>query len=198
MLPPPFLEHVVPSCSPHECVAQAGVSKRAGGHEPPKFCQAPERLVSERRRHADPFPLPRPGIPEGGRPECPRFLQQRLKRMGNRERHVTECVSSLNALDACAVGSPLTLAPLVSAKPTATQQGVIDRIGRHVAACGTQPRRPAREALFELLKTRDWYDQESPSGSLLRVKVGCSEGRNHTDSHGTGVGPKRSGLLAAF
>ena len=159
MLPPPGLEHVVRLGSPRECIAQAGVLLRAEGGESSKFCQTPQRLVSERRRHADPFPLPR--IPEGGRPECPRYLQQRLKRMGNRERHLTECVSSLNVLDACAVGSLLTLTPPVSVKPTATQQAVIDRVGRHVAACGTQPQRPAREALFELLKARDWYDHEN-------------------------------------
>ena len=116
------------------------------------------------RRHGDPLPIFVPGSDQReplGR-DLPRYLRQRLGRARHREERVDGVLRALNELY---VGPPRPSdggrrAAAGRGPLTATQTSVRSRVGARVAECGDMPSLSQHEALFELLRSRDFYNLE--------------------------------------
>eukprot|EP00972_Heterocapsa_arctica_P004025 598035-Heterocapsa_arctica.AAC.1 len=104
-----------------------------------------------------------------------RYLRQRAARAACQHRRVREAVFSLNDLSERGTGSRRDPQHTPSVTPTASQSQVVSCLGRRVAQYPRDPeQRSDREALFALLKTHDFYDNQ-PHGlesyDPERVKV---------------------------
>ena len=124
--------------------------------------------------HGEPFPVPlaAPGDNFEKQAGRGRYLQQRARRRSSRERRVAESVRALNSLAATGAGGEMP--PLQPSAATAAHHSVRQRVGRLVVDAGARPNTSSHEALFELLRTSDFYSEEAHPREPLdmtRVKM---------------------------
>ena len=92
------------------------------------------------------------------RPGTAKYLRRRRRAARDREAFVAESASSLNSLFMATARTGLVPVTPPDKEPSAAQRSILGRLGRKIVACGPPPASPPREALFELLRTRDVYE----------------------------------------
>lgn len=119
----------------------------------------PRRRIQVRRTAAfeDTFPLPMKRIEEVRR-LLPRYLFQRLRKKQEREALVRESVRSLDAIAGASAKPGVIPAAPPEGRATLVQADMFRRVGRRTLAAGAMPGGGEKEALLELLRTKDIHD----------------------------------------
>ena len=113
--------------------------------------------------HGDALPLPVGFDPKSYAKVrgCPRYLAQRWTKAAEREQRVAEATRAINALAGHDAAEPGSAKPRLQ-QLTESQRSALQHIGRPVAHFGSRPAATSsREALFELLRTTDFYSEEA-------------------------------------
>lgn len=120
------------------------------------------RVLAVASGHGDPVPLPT-GF-DGRSFEkvagMPRYLVRRRRRVAGRERCVEEAAATLNRFASTSGNGQRPSLPHLL-RLTDSQQNVLARIGRRVALFGDTPDYAGHGALFEFLRSPDFYGTDA-------------------------------------